>query len=214
MKFKFLNVLFILAAMLISSLANAGLISRLGGLAYYDDVADLTWLADANYAKTSGYSYDGRMTWVDANNWAAGLNVGGNDNWRLADTLSFDASCNTQTSGSYGSYGDWCTGSEMGSLFYTALGTVTGLVSANRADGPFKNIQDFTYWSATQQSSGNTLAFDMGSGRTVFGHMYGRANAWAVQSGDVAKTVPEPSTLAIFALGMIGLASRRFKKQQ
>ena len=25
--------------------------------------------------------------------------------------------------------------------------------------------------------------------------------------------VPEPSTLAIFALGMIGLASRRFKKQ-
>lgn len=26
--------------------------------------------------------------------------------------------------------------------------------------------------------------------------------------------VPEPSTLAIFALGMIGLASRRFKKQQ
>ena len=26
-------------------------------------------------------------------------------------------------------------------------------------------------------------------------------------------SVPEPSTLAIFALGMIGLASRRFKKQ-
>jgi hypothetical protein len=25
--------------------------------------------------------------------------------------------------------------------------------------------------------------------------------------------VPEPSTLAIFALGIIGLASRRFKKQ-
>ena len=25
--------------------------------------------------------------------------------------------------------------------------------------------------------------------------------------------VPEPSTLTIFALGMIGLASRRFKKQ-
>jgi hypothetical protein len=26
-------------------------------------------------------------------------------------------------------------------------------------------------------------------------------------------SVPEPTTLAIFALGMIGLASRRFKKQ-
>jgi hypothetical protein len=28
----------------------------------------------------------------------------------------------------------------------------------------------------------------------------------------LVKQVPEPSTLAIFALGMIGLASRRFKK--
>lgn len=30
---------------------------------------------------------------------------------------------------------------------------------------------------------------------------------------DVTQDVPEPSTLAIFALGMIGLASRRFKNQ-
>jgi hypothetical protein len=30
---------------------------------------------------------------------------------------------------------------------------------------------------------------------------------------EVSQNVPEPSTLAIFALGMIGLASRRFKKQ-
>lgn len=30
---------------------------------------------------------------------------------------------------------------------------------------------------------------------------------------DTVTSVPEPSTLAIFALGMIGLASRRFKKQ-
>lgn len=28
-----------------------------------------------------------------------------------------------------------------------------------------------------------------------------------------ATTVPDPSTMAIFALGMIGLASRKFKKQ-
>jgi len=32
-------------------------------------------------------------------------------------------------------------------------------------------------------------------------------------SGTKSTSVPEPSTLAIFALGMIGLASRRFKKQ-
>ena len=213
MKFKFLNVLFILAIMFISSLANAGLISRLGGLAYYDDVADLTWLADANYAKTSGYSIDGSMSWVDANSWAASLSVGGNDNWRLADTLLFDASCNTQTSGPYGSYGDWCTGSEMGSLFYTALGNVTGRATTYLDNkGPFNNIKYDSYWTATQKSSSNTLAFNMGNGSTEFHNMASHAYAWAVQSGDVAKTVPEPSTLAIFALGLIGLVSRRFKK--
>jgi hypothetical protein len=208
-----LNVLFVLATMVISSLANAGLISRLGGIAYYDDVADLTWLADADYAKTSGYSLDGLMNWVDANSWAAGLNVGGNDNWRLADTLQFDASCATQTSGSYGSYGDWCTGSEMGSLFYTALGNVTGKASTYLDNkGPFKNIKYHTYWTATQKGSSNTLSFNMGNGRTEFDNMHLTNYAWAVQSGDVAKTVPEPSTLAIFALGIIGLASRRLKK--
>ena len=35
-------------------------------------------------------------------------------------------------------------------------------------------------------------------------------SSWAVSQ---SQDVPEPSTLAIFALGMIGLASRRFKKQ-
>ncbi|XQW85477.1 PEP-CTERM sorting domain-containing protein [Thalassotalea piscium] len=36
---------------------------------------------------------------------------------------------------------------------------------------------------------------------------------WSVAAVGVTQPVPEPTTLAIFALGMIGLASRRFKKQ-
>ena len=38
-------------------------------------------------------------------------------------------------------------------------------------------------------------------------------NSSATQLNIVSSIVPEPSTIAIFALGMIGLASRRFKKQ-
>ena len=38
---------------------------------------------------------------------------------------------------------------------------------------------------------------------------HGEVGVWLYRTVDV----PEPSTLAIFALGMIGLASRRFKKQ-
>jgi len=41
------------------------------------------------------------------------------------------------------------------------------------------------------------------------GQTHGAVGAFFVRTVDV----PEPSTLAIFALGMIGLASRRFKKQ-
>jgi hypothetical protein len=55
--------------------------------AYYDTVLDITWLADANYAKTSGYDADGLMNWATANTWAANLSftdgVNVYDNWRL-----------------------------------------------------------------------------------------------------------------------------------
>ena len=39
----------------ISISANAALIERLGGLAYYDTEADLTWLADANAGAGSAF---------------------------------------------------------------------------------------------------------------------------------------------------------------
>src|SRR3972149_1606307 len=62
--------------------AQATLIDRGGGL-IYDSDQDLTWLQDANYAMTSGYDSDGRMTWVAAMAWASGLSYGGYDDWRL-----------------------------------------------------------------------------------------------------------------------------------
>jgi len=45
---------------------------------------------------------------------------------------------------------------------------------------------------------------------SVYDHALSQAEVSALYS---ATDVPEPSTLAIFALGMMGLASRRFKKQ-
>ena len=99
----------------VSLQANAALAPRLGGLAYYDDVADLTWLADANAAVGSAYdTYNpgsGLMNWSDANAWAASLVVDSVGGWRLPDTLQPDASCQYQISGV--SNGDNCTGSEM-----------------------------------------------------------------------------------------------------
>ncbi len=73
-----------------ASTADAALISRLGGQAVYDTDFNITWLADANYAKTSGYDSDGMMVWALANTWAAGLNVGGYTGWRLPTALNAD----------------------------------------------------------------------------------------------------------------------------
>ena len=67
-------------ALLLAGLApasHAALYTRLGGLAVYDTDRNITWLANANYALTSGYDADGTMTWAAANTWAAGLNVVG-----------------------------------------------------------------------------------------------------------------------------------------
>lgn len=58
----FLCVVFVFGLL---GVANATLYDRGGGL-IYDDVLNITWLQDANYA-------DGKMTWADADAWADGL---------------------------------------------------------------------------------------------------------------------------------------------
>jgi len=122
-------------ALLFTSSTHAVLLERLGGLAYYDTEADLTWLADANYAFTSGYSTggpSGRMIWADANNWSAGLSVAGISGWRLPES---DACV-----------GYNCFSSEMGNLFYNVLGNTAGTLSNS---GPFSNVVRGFFWSAT-----------------------------------------------------------------
>jgi hypothetical protein len=77
------RVIITLLAVEFAGNSQASLVDRGNGL-LYDDVLNLTWLQDANYAKTSGYSSTGKMDWISANNWAANLNYQGLTGWRLA----------------------------------------------------------------------------------------------------------------------------------
>lgn len=79
MRFPVLHGLLLAVA---SITADAALYDRGNGM-IYDDVLDITWLQDANYAKTSGYDSDGIMTWEEANAWADQLVYGGYSDWRL-----------------------------------------------------------------------------------------------------------------------------------
>lgn len=71
-----------LCVITIPGLSFGALIDRGGGL-IYDDVLNVTWLQDANYAQTSGYDADGLMTWSEAVIWASNLTYGGYTDWRL-----------------------------------------------------------------------------------------------------------------------------------
>ena len=205
---KIFKMAAITAALVVSTSANSALIERLGGLAYYDDVADLTWLADANYAQTSGFDADGRMYWVDANSWAAGLNVGGVDGWRLADTDPALSGYNQ-------------TGSEMGNLFYNVLGGVAGnsITTTHNANYDlFSNVQSLGYWSATEYAPNTNNAWlfvtadDGGQGlQDVYGK-YLSMHAWAVQSGDVS-AVPVPAAVWLFGSGLVGLVGLARRKR-
>ena len=91
---KTLLALTLLASAVVTGNAQASLIDRGNGL-LYDDVLNVTWLQDANYAHTSGYAgadSTGRMDWTTAKTWAADLVYGGYSDWRLASNSPVNGS--------------------------------------------------------------------------------------------------------------------------
>jgi hypothetical protein len=178
--------------------AQASLFDRGGGLIYDDDL-DITWLADANYAKTSGYDADGFMSWSEAMTWASSLVYGGYSDWRLP------------TSDTCSSYN--CTDSEMGHLFYNELGgeAFSSILFSTDPDlALFTNVQLSLYWSGSEYAPGTVYAWVFGFGDGVQ-YALGKSNviyAWAVHSGDVgAPAVPVPAAVWLFGSGLIGLAA-------
>lgn len=57
-------------------------VSQPGFEAYYDPAQNLTWLADADYARTTGRSVDGTMTFAEALSWSATVEISGVKGWR------------------------------------------------------------------------------------------------------------------------------------
>ena len=143
--FKKTAMVALLAGMGFTGASQASLIDRGNGL-LYDNVLNVTWLQDANYAHTSGYAgadSKGKMTWASATTWAANLVYGGYSDWRLASNSPVNGS-SFNTNYSYDGttdvgYNITSPKSELAYMYYVNLG-LKGYYSATGAHQPDSGI--------------------------------------------------------------------------
>jgi hypothetical protein len=193
------NPLFAAIALLVitGNPVQAALFDRGNGL-IYDDALNITWLQDANYAKTSAHDDNGLMNWDAATSWADQLSYAGHDDWRLASVTDIGAPGCVWSDNDCGFSVDASTG-EMASLYYD-----TGISTAN--PGPFENLKNGLYWLNLEDANDTDWAWGFSP---IYGGQltYDKSNeyyAWAVRSGDVSP-VPVPAAAWLFASGMAGL---------
>jgi hypothetical protein len=210
--------------------AQAALFDRGNGL-IYDDVFNITWMADMNYPTTSGYSGPGvtsdiygnaLVDWYAATTWAEGLNYGGFSDWRLPTLVPDDSTC---TSWYYRdprgpeSFGLNCRGGELSHLFVEYLGNQPNMSVQSSSKTPeqeanFSLFINFRagYWSSTSDiiypsvCAWNFTSYN-GTQNGCGGKNYSGLMAVAVRDGDV----PAPSSVA---LSLLGLALLGFARSQ
>lgn len=212
--------------------------------AYYDTALNITWLSDANYAHTTGYSGAtslGAMTWSVANTWVANLDPYGSGitGWRLPTTVDVGNDGPTYTN----YYQGVDTGynitaqSEMSHMFYVTLGDRAFCTTSGNCPqsgyglsntGPFNDQQDAStiqlarYWSATSSivNANDAWYFNFRNGeqRSDGPKQTTYFNAWAVHNGDVGvaatSAVPVPAASWLFGAGLLGLMGMIRKRRE
>ena len=221
-----------LVASLTTNSAQALLIDRGNGL-LYDNVLNVTWLQDANYAKTSGYSATGLMDWASANTWADNLIFDGLTGWRLAtntpingSSFNYNASFDGTTDESYNISSPK---NELAYMYkvnlglkaqYSSIGVAqsdsgifgNGAIGGQNNVDLVKNLQSYYYWSGAEYprtyGNANAWVLDSSYGSSTYSVTYNQFYAWAVRPGDVI-AVPEPAAFWLFSIGLMSLLSLR-----
>jgi hypothetical protein len=145
-----------------------GLQPSADGRTVYDPVANVTWLADANLAKSQTFNAQctgkdgvlcinpgGSMSHTTALNWINAMNAAnylGQSSWQLPPIPDKDPSCQN------GGFG--CTGDPLGALFYNQLHLAVGTPAVPTPPvkvGPFQNLQPYLYWTCQAAAGSQVL---------------------------------------------------------
>jgi hypothetical protein len=204
--------------------------------AYYDDVLNITWLADANLAYTNTFGVsdiapvDASMTWATANEWIAAMNTAaylGISDWRLPTiTDTGPPGCDYAYSDTDCGFNVDLSTSELAHLFYSTLGNdgyydvnevptgcPEGLSLCLTNTGPFSNLWATGYWSGTSYTpdSNDAWLFNFYVGDQGNIDKGSNEHSWAVSSGDSLAVVPIPPAVWLFgsALGLMGVMRRK-----
>ena len=194
MKFKFLKSLFVALSFIVVSVSNASLITYTDRATF--EAALSSFSVDDYTDITAGY-----LTFLDRGEYS--VTSGG-----MYGCVNAPGSCGPQPP----------AGDGIGLFHYSGNDTFTFDVAINGFGFDYgqtasthatKPIIDGVISSGLQGFFG--FIFDVAKTTVVLNQNSNYLITDNLTFGVTA--VPEPSTLAIFALGMIGLASRRFKKQ-
>jgi hypothetical protein len=190
--------------------------------AFYDVALDVTWLSDANFAKTTNYDADGYMNWSEANGWANSLAAYGVTGWRLPTMTDYQGDGCTAFKYAGGTnvdcgYNIDTTLSELAHLWYITLGNKSFFApsTAIRSDsgagltntGPFLNLTGAGYWTNVSYAPyPDQRAWEFGT-YGGFQDYYPQANgslSWAVHDGDIA-AIPEPDAYVLAIVGVFAI---------
>ena len=202
MKFKLLFTTLaglILTATLLSNVANAGLIT---GNLNVDNIHEVFLSTDDNIE---------------------GISISSGSDWQITDVISNNLIAGTDyflhikannTDGPAAFLGDFSlVGNDH--LFSNNLSEIlTNVTDWKVSTSGWNNYVNATGYgnNGVGPWSGNTSGVDA-SATWIWASQVANNQDVYFSVAITATDVPEPSTLAIFALGMLGLASRRFKKQ-
>jgi hypothetical protein len=207
---------------------------------YYDDVLNITWMADANLAASNSFGVTGicttalsfcdgagTMSWITAQSWIGAMNTAaylGTNDWRLPTVKDTGAlGCVIYAfNGTNCGYNVSLSTSEMAHMFHSTLGNLAYYNSSGSGThlgwgltntGPFSNLQPYFYWSGTEYAPDPNDAWDFTfyDGAQGYSSKAILAYAWAVTDGDALATVPVPAAFWLFGSALALMGVMRRK---